>query len=204
MKNKAIIIGGTFNPITSAHINLAKICEKNFSDADIFFVPANLDFISNWKKIENDTTFSNNKRNQLLKIVFSKIKYNLLNIEVNGIVNGKTYDTVRYLKTFYKEIFVVIGADKLLEIEKWFNFSELLENVKFILFDRDGKNFDDLASDSLKMYSDRFVIFHQNDEFQNVSSSNIRKAFFNNNLESIKKYVPGDVYIFLEKEKNNV
>ena len=52
-KMRIAIIGGTFNPVTKAHIAIAKNA-KEFVKADlVIFVPTKIDYIKKWKKYQN-------------------------------------------------------------------------------------------------------------------------------------------------------
>lgn len=194
----AIIIGGSFNPITKAHLYLGHKCKELFPEADIIYIPTNMTYISHWKHQSLNKMFSNENRNKTLKNVFKNSPFILSEVESSGQLSGKTFETVEYFKKEYDEIYVVIGSDKLTEIEKWYRFTELIEDIRFILFSRNNQSFNELASDNLKQFQDRFIIV-TNNELQTVSSTMIRSAYENNKLDEIKEYIPIEVYDFLNK-----
>lgn len=195
-----VIIGGSFNPITNAHIYLGDEVSKMLPDAKILYMPSNLEYISNWKPIEKDEIFSNKNRNKVLQAVFNNLSYNLSNMESTGKLSGRTYDTVKYFSEKFNHIYFVIGSDKLSEIEKWYKFDELMTLTNFIVFSRDNTKFDDIASENLKKYKYKFIEVDMPEKYLGVSSSKVRKAYYNNTLDDVKDDIPYEVYMYLKRD----
>lgn len=195
MNRRAVVIGGTFRPITNAHIEMGIQAEKRFPDANIIYIPSNLEFISGWKEITKDDIFGDKYRMELINKSIKPYGFLLSIIEAYGITNGTAYETVLFLQSIgYKEITWCIGYDKLDELMKWSNACWLLKNIDFLVFSRNQK-------ENNNMYSN-FEMIKLDDEFQEMSSTKVRNAFKNNDFETIKEMVPDCVYKFLKEKKN--
>lgn len=201
MNNTVIIIGGTFNPITNAHLQMGISLRKRYPSSDIVYVPSNLKFISAWKNIEDSDVFCDTNRIRLLKNVLNTYGFKMSSVEVNGDVNGSTYDTVQYFKRTYENVIVAIGADKIQELDRWDSIDKLLEIARLVVFNRGRESIEDLMSDYIKTYRDRINIIEISG-MDNVSSTSIRNAFKNGTLDEIKETIPCEVYNFLEKERH--
>lgn len=194
MGTTAVIIGGTFNPITIAHLEMGHRVKDILPEADIFYVPSNLTFISKWKDLDQeDSIFSDQNRITLLKNVFARQNdFQLLDIEYSGRTDGTTIETVRYIKSLgYTDIYICIGMDKLQEIHKWREYKDLIKMVKIILFTRNRQY------DINKFpFTDMTTKINLPERFQDISSTKVRNAIYNHDIESIRTIVPDEVYTF--------
>lgn len=90
-----VFIFGTFNPATNAHINMgitAKnvLADKTNSDVDIIYVPTCDNYIGSWKGYHKGSIMPGNIRVQLLTDAVKEYEFSVSDIEVAGIVDGKT------------------------------------------------------------------------------------------------------------------
>lgn len=198
---RVVLIGGTFNPITNAHIQMGVTAQKIYPDASIFYVPDSLKFISQWKELSDMEPFTDSYRINMLEQAVRPYGFQISFVEVNGETNGTTYELVNVFKKSFDEVIICMGTDKLSEIEHWYKAEELFTKVKVLLFRR--------GYDSLQNYSNnKFVnkyygIFREvNINLPFVSSTTIREAYKENELESIKEQVPDIVYNTLRKIKH--
>lgn len=196
----AILIGGTFNPVTNAHIQMGVLAKRKFQDADIYYIPSNLNFMADWKNIETDNVFNNENRIRLLRQALPD-EFKISEIEIEKIVDGTTYHTVLYFKKSYEEVFICMGTDKLNELEKWYRVEELLFESKVLLFTRNHCGFDEGKTPFLKAYRHRFIEMDPNEACQEISSTLVRNAYYRDELASVQKMVPEVVYDFLRKSK---
>lgn len=128
---KIVIIGGTFNPPTLAQIALAKQAKKSVSANLIIFVPTKSAYMKTWKKYQNSDIYPDEVRIKAIK----SCETDLLKVdtcEIDGIVSGKSYDTVQYVKTKYgtNDVYFAIGSDKLNEITRWSQSTLFLSTKK--------------------------------------------------------------------------
>lgn len=191
MKEKIILIGGTFNPPTKAHLKLAELTKEKLNARYVIFIPSKTDYLKTWKHYSDDNILKNDIRLSLLKSLESDwLKIDTCEIEEK--ISGKTYDTIQYMKQKYQnsDIYFAIGSDKLFEISLWYNVRRLLEENKFIVVQR---NHDDIEyiinTDSfLKQYKNSFIICDsQNDIFQDYSSTKVREYLMSQKKEDRMK-----------------
>ena len=204
MMRKVVLVLGTFNPITNAHLELGIQAASLIPDADVYYVPSNLKFMHKWKSVENFLT--DGDRLILTNNVVKEYCFYVSDIELIGYLDGKTYNTVEYFRKelCYNEVYICCGYDKLKELQKWYKAEELLEENKFLLFARYNKKLKDCDCPFIEKYSDSFIEVKLEDRTQDISSTVVRKAFKENKLEEIKGIVPELVYDYLvEKRKNN-
>ena len=200
MRDDAIIIGGTFNPITNAHLQMGIKLKEEYPLADVIYIPSNLKFISSWKNIEDSDVFCDKNRIALLKSVLNFFGFKMSLVEVDEEVDGSTYDTVMHFKKAYKNVSVAIGIDKLQELSKWKNVKELLDIANFFVFNRGPEFTESLIPNCLLDYKTKLKAI-KIDGVDNVSSTVIRTSFKKGNLDEIKNLVPEEVYNFLKKER---
>jgi len=119
--NQVVLIGGTFNPFTNAHLAMAIEARKMFPHARIVFVPGNLEYNSKWKGINQDKAFFGDNRAELIAESIKGMSGCYVDdIEATGDLSGKTFDLVAEYSNF-EEIYICVGADKLDEIGDWWS-----------------------------------------------------------------------------------
>ena len=54
MKDKIILIGGSFNPPTKAHLELAKLTREQLKAKYVILIPSKTDYLKSWKHYSNE------------------------------------------------------------------------------------------------------------------------------------------------------
>lgn len=170
----ATLIIGTFNPVTNAHLKLGHIARKKDANSDIFFVPSKGSFIHNYKGYEDKDILSDEIRIKLLREAVEPYGYNVMLEELNGTLDGRTYNTVNYVKNDlnYDIVNIVVGSDKKDEIAFWYRGNDLIKIANFIVVERDPAD---------------------------ISSTQVRNAFCEKDLDYIRFAVPKPVYEYYEE-----
>lgn len=194
--NTLIVYGGAFNPPTIAHVKIIKKLAETYHNNKIYVIPSNDKYITGWKQQYSPIPFED-RLDLLSDAAIAADTYNeqisYLGIEQYMITSGNTIDTVNYLKGMrHSNVAIVIGYDNLSKIKTWYRGDELLAENEFIVLTR-GKH-----SDNTKL---RFH-FLQLEGLDNISSTQIRDAYLNNDLESVKNYVPVNVFEYLKEHKD--
>jgi len=101
-----------------------------------------------------------------------------------------TFQTLKTLEKDYSDLFFVLGSDNLPSLEAWINFSRLIKEFRFIVFERKNYNAKKLISEIYPNFQDRFTIIDFDIE---VSSSEIRK-----NLHKHREFLNPEVYRYIE------
>jgi nicotinate-nucleotide adenylyltransferase len=130
------LLGGTFNPVHLGHVKMSrKIAEMKCLDKMIF-IPS---YIPPHKQDEEIP--SPEKRIEMLKLALEEENdFAIDGYEVRKKGISYSIDTIRYLKKKYPEdeLFWIIGADMLFQIEKWHDFKNVLREMSFITVKREG------------------------------------------------------------------
>ena len=135
-KSKRIgILGGTFNPIHTGHLNLAAESMKRLALSKIIFIPA---YIPPHKKIKDDILPA--QRVKMLRLALGHRKaFSLSLYEVKRKRRSYSIDTVLHLKKKYGrdvKLYFIIGADMLKGIRSWKNADRLFDLVTFVVCSR--------------------------------------------------------------------
>lgn len=196
----AILIFGTFNPITYAHVNLGLQSRKVVDDSDVIFIPAKDEFLRSWKGYGSESILDS--RVSLLKSVAAEYDFLVSEIEVDGTVDGRSINTINYIKSHYEyeKVYFCMGTDKVPELEKWYKASELVSENEFLVFTR-GETLESVMRDFTRQYADRFHEVPEDDRFADMSSTKVREALKNNDIESVRNMVPQKVYEYLSEER---
>ncbi|MDQ7043662.1 MAG: nicotinate (nicotinamide) nucleotide adenylyltransferase [Sulfurimonas sp.] len=178
MKTVALF-GGSFDPPHLGHEAVVKaLCTLSEIDK-IHIMPT---FLNPFKS----SSFAPAKRRlKWLKEIFSTYKNVFVDsFEVDKKRKVPTITTVEYLLESYDKVYVVIGADNLKDLKKWYKFDKLVEMVTFIVASRD------------EIYVPQEFI--QLKVEQNISSTTLRKTMNKESLCTINAEEIMNYY----KEKN--
>lgn len=129
------ILGGTFDPIHSAHLVLAlEACEQRDLDA-VILVPAG----DPWQK--GATTASAQDRLKLVQdAAAGHDKLLVSSVDVDREGPSYTIDTIRDLQAEYPdaEFEFIIGSDALANLPTWKSYEELAKTLTFVVAERPG------------------------------------------------------------------
>ena len=170
---------GSFNPPHIGHIDIVNYLLINKYVDRVLIVPT----LSYWNK---DNLIDIKHRINMLKF-FENEK-----VEVDTKHNQYeyTYQLMRALSMDYKdELYLIMGADNIIEFDKWKNYQELLK-YKIIVMNRDDI---DINKYIKKYKSNNFIVVNDY-EYIPVSSSIIRS-----NLDS--KYLDSKVLKYIKDNK---
>lgn len=205
--NNIVVLGGSFNPPTIAHVNVLDITVKNLNAKFGLFVPSSDNYVSRKMKRQNGTTFSENSRLRML----SEICKNHSNMQIDTCEfgddgRGHTYDTLCKIQAKYPDskIVFIIGADKLSILPKWHNADEFFEKFEFAVIPR--KNFDiPKIINTNKVLSKYKHIFHTIsipacNDLANISSTQARNAIMQNDIVTLQTILEPSTYEIIKKE----
>ena len=183
---RAVILGGTFNPIHIGHLCLADEVRCTFRYEKVLFVPSN---IPAHKKIESEITPE--QRLAMLELAVSEHPFFLLDtceIDRGGI--SYTIDTINFLSGKYKlstKPGFVLGDDLACGFFTWKNAKKLSKTVDIILARRENKK------------QPAFVFPHSilNNLILSISSSDIRSRIRDN--RAVQFLLPCGVWEYIKQ-----
>lgn len=181
---KYFIYGGSFNPVTVAHVGIIEKILKTYPDAKVIVVPCSI----NYKKTG---LMPNTLRLSMLKAVFKDNPRVIVDeIELNDFEYLGTLSTLKRLTEKYgsKPVFVM-GADNALNIGRWINYKELLATYEFLIFKRPGyevKLTEKIKADYIEFDMDvsASMIRNNPDKFFDFVPEKAKEIFQNNYLKN--------------------
>jgi nicotinate-nucleotide adenylyltransferase len=171
--NKIAIFGGTFDPIHSGHLNLAKEAVRVCGLDKLIFMP---NYISPFKT-EQKTSSGELRYEMIEKILHYDRAFSISAYEIERDVPSYTYNTLSHFRDEYgAEIYFVLGFDSILLLDTWHRGPDLLREFSFITTRRPG--YDD--HDVLEMISRFECLYGANINVLDIeafeaSSTDIRK-----------------------------
>lgn len=196
-QNKKVgIMGGTFDPIHYGHLILAQNALDTFSLDEILFVPSG----TPWLK-ESTKVLSKNKRVSMTGMAIEdNPDFALSTIEIDREGNSYSYETVEELKRMQPktDFYFIMGADSLLEIERWKHPDRLMAECTLLVAVRDDCDREGLEKQ----------IIYLTDKYQadirilpanriDISSTKIRRMIQEG--KSVRYMLPDQVIRFIQK-----
>ena len=196
-QNKKVgIMGGTFDPIHYGHLILAQNALDTFSLDAILFVPSG----TPWLK-ESTKVLSKNKRVSMTGMAIEdNPDFALSTIEIDREGNSYSYETVEELKRMQPktDFYFIMGADSLLEIERWKHPDRLMAECTLLVAVRDDCDREGLEKQ----------IIYLTDKYQadirilpanriDISSTKIRRMIREG--KSVRYMLPDQVIRFIQK-----
>ncbi len=125
--------GGSFNPVTRAHIELAKDIVKKYELDKVIFVPVG-DFYKKKNLISEQERY-----NMLLIATKEHNELEVSNIELNQTKNLTTLEAFKKIEKTYPNIYkyYIMGADNLYKMVQSEDCSTLMQSYKYIIIERE-------------------------------------------------------------------
>lgn len=176
-----IVYGGSFNPPTKAH---KEIINKLFT----LFKPNNLIVVPVGNSYKKENLIDEKDRYNMVKLLDDRIT--ISDIEFNNTYLG-TYHLLKELNKAYDDLYYVIGADNLDKLSSWIESEKLLNEYKFIVFNRKNNDLKGIINKLYPNNINNFIIVEMDND---ISSSSFRET---KNKELLTK----EVYEYIVKNK---
>ena len=197
--NKLLLIPGSFNTITNAHVEMA-LTAKAAVDADtIYFIPAHDTYVAKKK-----TLIPGYCRVELINSMPICKDYNIraLDVETTSFFPQRTYNTITQFRDkaeksyhFY-EYYICLGMDNIKTLTSWYNWKPFVEEYNFVACVREGQELNkSLEEAGLTDYKDHFTEIKIPEN--HTSSSLVRDLCEEEKFDEVKKLVPENVYEYL-------
>lgn len=130
------ILGGTFDPVHSGHIALAKSALRELHLQQLYFVPAKKSPFKVHPPVAAEKKRVAMLRNALRQLPSAKISL----VELHRPAPSYTISTIRtFAQRFAKDqLFLVMGSDTLAHFHRWKKWREILGFCKLAVAERDG------------------------------------------------------------------
>ena len=166
---------GAFNPPTAAHIDLAEFAMKALGRDHVIFVPSQSTYISGFQG--KDYAFSNEERLSMLNTVAAARPWmRVCDWEMKQEKQPKTYQTLCHLREEGESPSLLLGSDKLLELEtKWQFAREISNEFGIVCMDRGADNCAEIIRGSEFLQGLKLTVLSVPDEYHGISSTEARK-----------------------------
>lgn len=197
MKKKYAFFGGSFNPPTYGHIDLAENTVKEFGLDKLFFVPVGNNY--NKKGLIDEK----HRYNMLKMACENKSSLDVSDIELNSNKNFNASEVFKMIQSKYNEdeVYFVLGADNLEKMPNWDNLQEL-SKYNYIILERGNKKVEDIIANNqfLRDNRNRFKII-KDQELMNISSTQLRNAINSKNIKDAEKITDKKI---IDYYRNNI
>ena len=164
------ILGGTFDPAHIGHVKISSIAKRKYKLEYIIWA------VTKKNPFKKKTHYNLKKRILLANLISKNKAFIKVRYYEDKIRSNKTYKLIEYLKNKNIEfkLFLIMGADNLINFHKWDRWKEISSNCNILVFDREGYKAKSLKSKSFKKLNKnglQFIRFKK----VNISSSKLRK-----------------------------
>lgn len=131
------VLGGTFDPIHLAHLVMAEEAREEANLQQVLFVPAG----SPPHKDPHDILAGRHRLEMVRLAVEGHPRFHARGIELDRQGLSYTLDTIKALGREFgprSELFLIVGADQVVELEKWKEPRTLLEACTLLICPRPG------------------------------------------------------------------
>lgn len=178
---KIIIMGGSFNPPTKAHLLIMQTALVAMQSQKGIFVPVSFSYLKR-KMVAAGNAFclSEKLRYQMLSAMCKRdVRLSVSDIDF-GSSMIRAYDTLDKLQKMYPEdtLYFLVGADKLNLACHWAETSDFFERFGLIVTNRmeSEQSISILNREPLAKYADRIEVLAQVDGIESISSTAVRTA----------------------------
>jgi len=189
------IIGGTFDPIHLAHLYIAQEAKKTFELDKIIFMPAG----SQPLKMDKKVTEASLRFSMVKEAIEGRDGFEVSDYEIKKEGMSYTFETLEHFNKKGREIYFIVGADCLINLEKWKGIERIFQLCKLVVFNRPGYKHKSLLKqkDYLKeKYSGEIIILNLAE--LDISSTDIREAIILG--RDISKLIPKKVIEVIKKK----
>ncbi|OPJ63772.1 nicotinate-nucleotide adenylyltransferase [Clostridium oryzae] len=197
--HKIGVFGGTFDPIHIGHLYIANEAFYTLKLDKIIFMPSG----NPPHKINNSITDAKIRYNMVKSAIKDRKEFVISDYEVRKESYSYTYETLEYLKG--KEgkdaiLYFITGCDCLFDLDKWKRPDKILENCKFVVFNRPGYNLKDIESQKAKyekQYNAEII-------FLDILKLDISSTYIRNNImdgKNVSFFLTEGVKDIIKKEK---
>ena len=188
---------GAFNPPTTAHVELARFAMEQTGREGVVFVPSKSAYIQGEQG--KDSAYSDALRLKMLNILAGNRPWMEVSaMELHAEHQPRTYDTLCRLRQAGVDPALLIGSDKLPELEhEWLHVQEIAREFGFVCLARGADACAGLIANDpyLRALAPYIQVLESPPELRDISSTRVRALMAQ--LRAVKReiidLVPGDI-----------
>jgi len=186
------LYGGTFDPVHSGHLEVARKVSELFEIEQVIFIPAQLAP----HKTGRPVTAAIHRYAMLALATQDDPRLSISTFELDAPDRRYTVDTVAEFQRRLgegTELFFIMGADSWSEIKTWREWERLLAMTNHIVVTRPGYEVPPAPAE----LQDR--IFFTDAVMKDISATNIRRLASEGRYDELEQMVPGPVANYIKK-----
>ena len=189
------LMGGTFNPIHNAHLQLAKTAMEEYGLEEILFMTS-----GNPPHKREEAVLDKTVRHQMVKLAVAPYSgFVPCDDEVRREAYSYTADTLQRLQKARPDasIYFIIGADSLHQFKDWYMPEKIVKLCTLLVFPRAGYDLQRDMEAVKARYRAEVLELHAGQV--DISSTQLRECIAEG--RNISAYVPEVVYAFIKNYK---
>lgn len=189
------IFGGAFNPVHNGHLNIADAFYEDLKLDKMLLIPT-----ANPPHKSGAGLLSGDDRINMLRLAIENKPYEISTIEFERNDKSYTYNTLLELKRLYPEadLFLIIGADQIINFEKWYRYSDILDMVTLCVSARESEEEKQIIIKSAQRLGIQDRFYMSGRAVLRVSSSEIRDKIKNGS--DVSKLLPKKVFDYISEK----
>jgi nicotinate-nucleotide adenylyltransferase len=183
------LYGGTFDPVHTGHLEVARRVLQLFEIEKVLFIPAQMAP----HKIGRPVTEPIHRYAMLALATQDDPQLSISTFELDAPDRRYTVDTVAHFQRTLgdsTELFFIMGADSWAEITTWREWERLLAMINFIVVNRPGYDLGTARTPN---------IFFTDAVMNDASATNIRRLARAGRMEELTGLLPGPVLEYIKK-----
>jgi len=188
-QTRIALYGGTFDPVHTGHLEIARRVSELFEIEKLLFIPAQMAP----HKIGRPVTEPIHRYAMLALATQDDPRLAISTFELDAPDRRYTVDTVEHFQRTLGddvELFFIMGADSWSEITTWREWERLLTLINYIVVTRPGYEPGTAHAPN---------IFFTDVVMNDVSATNIRRLAREGRMEELAGLVPGPVLEYIKK-----
>jgi nicotinate-nucleotide adenylyltransferase len=191
-KKRIALYGGTFDPVHSGHLEIARKISELFEIEKVLFIPAQVAP----HKVGKPVTEPIHRYAMLALATQNDPRLSISTFELDAPNRRYTVDTVEHFQTTLgdsAELFFIMGADSWSEIRTWREWERLLQMINHIVVTRPGHDVDKTLPSLAARVSFTDAVM------KDVSSSSVRRVAAAGQYAELAQLVPAPVAEYIRK-----
>lgn len=205
MTNRIVVMGGSYNPPTVAHLKLMQAAMDAVDACQGIFVPTAHDYVAKKMKKQRcpQDVLSESIRVAMLETFCRRDeRLSVSRLQMLKTERGYDYEMLEEIQTDFPdaEIYFVTGSDKLYVLPRWHRIDELLARFHILVAKRGEDDLEKIKEirPFLAAHWDAFTVFPLPEEISQISSTAFREKLRAMD-ESAKEYVTPEVWEIMSK-----
>ena len=191
-RKRIALYGGTFDPVHSGHLEIARKVSELFEIEKVLFIPAQVAP----HKVGRPVTEPIHRYAMLALATQNDPRLLISSFELDAPGRRYTVDTVEHFQRSFgdsTELFFIMGADSWSEITTWREWERLLKTINHIVVTRPGHEVDQTlpAPEARVFFTDAVM--------KDVSATSIRRLAAAGRFAEVARLVPETVAEYIRK-----